>query len=415
MAGSQRRSRRAETERLLAAAGRIARLRSLHDAIAASASDARELVRAAAGLCVATGTDGRWLGVVVDGEGAQALDEDAVAAVRTLAAAVDDAGCIDVDGQPIATRLALPPTRSLVLAPAGDDAPVPLVLGALDDRPLGLGAAGLLARFTTAAALAVGNARLFEQIESAYRQQLDLNRQKDEFVATVSHELRTPLAAMRAAIDMVQRFGERIGADRQAELLSGAAGHGEHLERLIEDLLLVAATEQADVALATAEVDVRSLLDDVVAATAAAADQRVVVIDNPVLRTIRTDRHKLRAILEQLVGNAAKFAPEGAIELEPVAAGSRALFYVSDHGPGVRPADRRRIFDRFVQLDQSLTREHGGLGLGLYLAQQLARALGGEIVVTDAPGGGACFCLAVERTLEAPAAADRSEQATGAR
>ena len=70
--------------------------------------------------------------------------------------------------------------------------------------------------------------------------------------------------------------------------------------------------------------------------------------------------------------------------------------------PGSRPADRERVFERFVQLDQSLTRRQGGLGLGLYLCRQLAELLGGEIVLTDTPGGGACFCLAVDRELPVP-------------
>src|SRR5260221_9309257 len=83
-----------------------------------------------------------------------------------------------------------------------------------------------------------------------------------------------------------------------------------------------------------------------------------------------------------------------------MAAGARVVFFVTDHGPGISTNDRERVFERFVQLDQSLTRSRGGLGLGLYLCKQLAEVLDGELVLTETPGGGCSFCLAVSRTLK---------------
>jgi signal transduction histidine kinase len=123
----------------------------------------------------------------------------------------------------------------------------------------------------------------------------------------------------------------------------------------------------------------------------------------PVTGRVRSDESKLHRVLVNLIENAAKYAPDGPIELEAMAAGARLLFFVTDHGPGISAADKDRVFERFVQLDQSLTRRQGGLGLGLYLCRQLAELLGGEIVLTDTPGGGACFCLAVDRDLPVPA------------
>lgn len=409
----RRPARRQEIEQLFAASGRIARLRGLHDSLVAAADEARRLVGVEVGFCVATGTDGRWIGVLVDRDGERPLAEDTVTVLRELSAEIDEPGTLSVAAQELQRRLALPPAPFLVLAPADSDAPVPLVLGVTLESAAGASEhAVVLGRFTTAAALAVGNARLFEQIESAYRQQLDLNRQKDEFVATVSHELRTPVAALRGTIDTIARFGSRLDSSKLSELIEGAQGYGDRLQRLIEELLLVAAIERSPDTLTITEVDLGKLVREVVSATASVTDGRVVPIVSPVLDSIRTDHHRLRLVLVQLVENAAKFAPDGVIELEVVAAGARVLFYVTDHGPGIAPSDRQRIFERFVQLDQSLTRSRGGLGIGLYLARQLASELGGELVVTDAPGGGACFCLAIVRDPAPARARARAEVPT---
>jgi two-component system OmpR family sensor kinase len=101
-------------------------------------------------------------------------------------------------------------------------------------------------------------------------------------------------------------------------------------------------------------------------------------------------------VLGILLENAAKYAADGApIRLEATSDGSLAVLAVEDRGPGVPPADRDRIFDRFTQLDTGATRRGGGLGLGLYIARQLANAQGGELLVADPtpPGQGARFEL----------------------
>jgi signal transduction histidine kinase len=245
----------------------------------------------------------------------------------------------------------------------------------------------------------VANARLFEEIEAAYLHQLDLNRQKGEFVATVSHELRTPVAAIIGTVETVARLGDRLDADRRQNLLAGAVAYGERLSRVIEELLLVAAAEHSTAAVHPVEVELASFVQGVVRETSVVADGRVVATVRPVAGRVRTDEHKLQRILVNLIENAAKYAPDGPIEIEVMAAGARVLFFVIDHGPGIDVADRERVFERFVQLDQTTTRSQGGLGLGLYLCRQLATVLDGELVLTETPGGGCSFCVAVNRDL----------------
>jgi signal transduction histidine kinase len=352
-------------------------------------------------MCCSLNARGEWAGMIVDAEGGRPATTDAIAALRELVA--DDGGAYDVDlhQKLLTTRLPLPSARRVTVAAAGEMAG-PLVAGAFRDGRAGRSdgeRAKTLASFAHQAALSVANARLFEEVEAAYLHQLDLNRQKGEFVATVSHELRTPVAAIIGTIETVARLGDRLDDERRAGLLAGAVGYGERLSRVIEELLLVAAAEQSTATVHSTEFDLSAFVQRLVKETSVVTEGRVVATVRATNVEIRTDESKLQRILVNLIENAAKYAPDGPIEIDVMATGSRAVFFVTDHGPGIAPNNRERVFERFVQLDQSLTRSRGGLGLGLYLCKQLAEVLDGELVLTETPGGGSSFCLAVNRNL----------------
>jgi signal transduction histidine kinase len=397
---------RKRVSRLLDAAGHTARLRSFEDALATIAQQVQLLVDSAGAICCALDAQGQWSGMMVDERGSSPASEDAIEALRELAAEDSSPREIDLNDRMLPVRLALPPARTLLLAVASAASGSPVIVAAYHERRPHMGdsrRAAMLGRFAPQADLSVANARLYEEVDHAYRQQLDLNRQKGEFVATVSHELRTPVAAIMGTIETISRLGSRLDDERRTKLLEGAVDYGERLSRLIEELLLVAATEQSATIVRVDHVDIEELVDRVVSETSAVTEGRVVATVKPVNGRVFSDEAKLHRVLVNLIENAAKYAPEGPIELEAMAAGARLLFFVTDHGPGIAAADRERVFERFVQLDQSLTRRQGGLGLGLYLCRQLAGLLGGEIVLTDTPGGGATFCLAVDRDLPVPA------------
>lgn len=384
--------------RLLAASARTARLRAFDDALETAAQEVRTISGAATALCCTQDAHGGWIGVVVDRDGARRSTSEAVTALRELVEPV--AYEIELHDKLLTTRLALPPARFAVVAAAGDAA-VPLVIGAFDDSRSSRenDRVATLGSFADQAALSVANARLFEEIEAAYLHQLDLNRQKGEFVATVSHELRTPVAAIIGTIETVSRLGDRLDDERRANLLAGAVSYGERLSRVIEELLLVAAAEQSSATVRSAPIDLPDFVQGVVRETSVVTEGRVVATVRPVNGEVRSDEQKLQRILVNLIENAAKYAPDGPIEIDVMAAGARVVFFVTDHGPGIAPDDSDRVFERFVQLDQSLTRSRGGLGLGLYLCRQLATVLDGELVLTETPGGGCSFCLAVSRDL----------------
>ncbi|HEV3226809.1 MAG TPA: HAMP domain-containing sensor histidine kinase [Acidimicrobiales bacterium] len=412
-------ARSAEYQRvnqLLAASARTAQLRAFDDALLTAAEEVKAMTHASSALCAALDAHGEWVGMIVDGDGGKPAPTEAVAALRELAEEDHTAREIDLHERLLTTRLALPPARTVVVTAARDGA-VPFVAGSFRDGRISRVPSSrvkTLQSFVDQAALSVANARLFEEIEAAYLHQLDLNRQKGEFVATVSHELRTPVAAIIGTIETVSRLGDRLDDERRANLLAGAVGYGERLSRVIEELLLVAAAEQSTSTIRSVEIDLPGFVRQIVKETSVATDGRVVATVRPVSGVIRTDESKLQRVLLNLIENAAKYAPDGPIEIEVMAAGARVVFFVTDHGPGIAAADRERVFERFVQLNQSLTRSQGGLGLGLYLCRQLATVLDGELVLTETPGGGCSFCLAVSRDLSSTVeAADAPPSAAG--
>ena len=395
-------------ERLYAASSRTGGLQSTADALATLAAEARTLVSGDSGICATQDRAGRWFGVIVDDTGSRPADEDAVRALVALSNR-RERGEIAAEDIPALLRHALPAASSIVVSRSSESAAAPVVIAAL--RALGTdessdARAEVLDAFVGHVALNVANARLYEDVEQALAHQVDLNRQKDDFVAVVSHELRTPLTAMMGSVFTIQRMDERLTLERRATLLDIALRQGTRLQRLIEDLLLLATVEGArQMTRLDDQVCLRSMVDEIVSDIAEHRRDQLapdVQFETLGLPNVRTDEQKLRQVLTNLIENACKYAPGSPIRVRATQAGEWLDIDVIDRGPGIAAENHSRVFERFVQLDQSSTRSQGGTGLGLYLCRQLAALLGGTLSLSDAPGGGACFTLRVPNTLPAP-------------
>jgi signal transduction histidine kinase len=390
---TQAKSERTRLERLYGASTSLARLAGREETLAGIAEEGRGLITGSAAICATTRGDGRWDGVLVDDDGARPLGAHAVE--RVVATAAGDQGVVDLEGRSLAAEL--PELPSMVWATGHADGDVSVLVAVLLDLPAddqGEHRADVLATFAAHAATAVANVELHQDVRAALARQVELNRQKGEFVAAVSHELRTPLASVIGAIQTVQRSAERLTVDQQHDILELGASQGVRLRNLIEDLLLVAAVEHQAVRVEHDSIDPVALLDAVVADLPMDARDRVRTDIGPV-GALLSDRDKLHRILLNLVDNARKYAPSGPIDVEVVRQDGTVRFTVDDRGPGVRPEDRERIFERFVQLDGSSTRRQGGTGLGLHLCQELAEMLAGSLTVGASPTGGARFTLVV--------------------
>jgi signal transduction histidine kinase len=412
-AASQR-NERLLFERLYEASTRLGSLGRVDDTIGSVATEACDLATASACVVIVR-TDGEEYAVMADDHGSRQAAAQLADAVELVAS---HRSTVEVPvAQLIGTGSELLPSPgwvTVVQSPGSTTTSVILaVVRPVPSKRRGAARVETLEAFAALAALVVANAKLLTNLEDALHHQVDLNRQKSEFVAAVSHELRTPLAATLVTMETLLRLGDRLGAERSAELLQAGMGHGERLRRLIEELLLVSGTEHSQPRISLRPVSLGDLVGRMRAEVApTAADRLAVEIDVSPETELVTDDHFLARIVVNLVENAVKYAPGGDIVLRVTEAGPAAVRWeVVDHGPGIGPSDRERVFERFVQLDQSSTRRRGGTGLGLYLCRQLASALGTDLQLADTPGGGCTFSIEVplepeSRTVEPVRAAD---------
>jgi signal transduction histidine kinase len=241
------------------------------------------------------------------------------------------------------------------------------------------------------------HARLAEAEHALVEKLQESDRLKDELLAAVSHELRTPLAGMLGALATLNARGGQLTDPQRQELIGMAARQGDRLKVQIEQLLLAARLERGGHEQGERPVvDAAAVTREAVAVARAAYPARQLVLEADEVLPVRAVPEAVRQVLGNLLDNAAKHAPDRTpIRVEARRAGALAVLAVEDTGPGVPPAERERIFERFTQLDSGATRRAGGVGLGLYIARQLANAQGGELLLADPtpPGQGARFEL----------------------
>jgi signal transduction histidine kinase len=234
---------------------------------------------------------------------------------------------------------------------------------------------------------------LLEREQDTVAELRELDRMKSDFVAAASHELRTPLTTIRGFADLLQ---EQTGADdRTRDAVETIARQTAHLQRLVANLLREAQLEHADTLQDDGAASIEEILDEIRRGVPGAADRIVIDVDGPLGR-IPVNRVVLHEIVANLVDNALKYSPASAeVRVEAGLRDGSLVVHVRDEGEGIDAGDLPRIFDRFVQLDQSATRAHGGVGLGLHLVRELSRRLGGDVAVDSVVGRGSVFTVTI--------------------
>ncbi len=244
------------------------------------------------------------------------------------------------------------------------------------------------------------------------------DRMKTEFFSNVSHELRTPLTMILTPVDRLLEGRGALSADAAA-MLEMVRLNGYRLLDLINRLLDFSKLEAGQMKLQLSAVDVNELVRTLTTAATPLAQQRnieLAVDCDPAIVAFGADEEKVETVIANLISNAMKFTPHGGrIQVETHAAPDRIWVSVADTGIGIDESQRERIFQRFVQVDGSSSREFSGTGLGLSLAQGLVQLHGGDIHVASALGLGSRFWfdLPIREAPAGEAAPTRNLASTG--
>ncbi len=240
---------------------------------------------------------------------------------------------------------------------------------------------------------------LNEQIELANRELAEASRIKDEFLAHTSHELRTPLNAVLGFTKLILD-GLCKNREEEQELLRDVFSSAQHLLGIVNDILDIARIEANQMTLHFEDVDPRQVLDSTLPLVAVQAASKGLELRDLTTRmnlpTVRADEVRLRQVLLNLLSNAVKFTQQGSVTLRasltppdstPSAEPAFLRLEVEDTGVGIPPEKRGAVFDKFVQVDNVHTREHGGSGLGLAISRRLVEMMGGAIRLEDGSSG----------------------------
>lgn len=235
------------------------------------------------------------------------------------------------------------------------------------------------------------------------------NQAKSVFLANMSHELRTPLNGVIAIGD---RLADEQDPATRRELSALVTSSGRLLEQVLSDILDVSKIEAGEFQLAPEPFDLTRLVQGMAELHAAAAQAKALTfrwsVAPEAAGTYEGDAGRISQILSNLLANAVKFTDAGEVALDVDLVEDGVRFVVRDTGVGFDGAVRERLFKRFVQADQSITRQYGGTGLGLSICAALTEKMGGRITADGAPGRGSRFevVLPLPRCAALPADAD---------
>lgn len=222
----------------------------------------------------------------------------------------------------------------------------------------------------------------------------ELDRLKDEFIRVIAHELKTPIAIVKAYTQsLAQTLGPSL-APAHARMLQAIERGAERINRIMCELLEAQQIDLGTLTLVLQPVDLRELVEGVVHRVAAAAPHHRLRFTALHPIAMRADAERLREVTRILLDNAIRYSPSGGdIEVVVAVVGGEACLSIRDHGVGIPPDRRDRLFQRFYRAHTGTPNDYGGTGLGLYVARQIIERHGGTIVYEPAEGGGSIFTL----------------------
>ncbi|MBI4730758.1 MAG: GAF domain-containing protein, partial [Chloroflexi bacterium] len=268
-------------------------------------------------------------------------------------------------------------------------------------------------------AVAIDNARSYELAQQAITEMRELDQLKSQFLANMSHELRTPLNSIIGFSRVILKGIDGPVTELQEQDLNAIYNSGQHLLRLINDILDLSKIDAGKMELAFDDVNLSELLQGVIPTVGGLIkDKPIKLVQNisPEIPILRADAMRIRQVMINLLSNAAKFTEQGSITISAnVEIGTNnqpeVVVKVTDTGPGIAPEDQGKLFQPFSQVDSSPTRKTGGTGLGLSISRRLVELHGGRIDVVSEPNQGSTFFF----TLPLPKVKENRSKVEGLR
>ena len=236
-------------------------------------------------------------------------------------------------------------------------------------------------------------AAAIEREREASRRLREVDRMRSDFLSTVSHELRTPLTAIKGFAEILVESWASVPDDRKLEFVQRINNAGARLDYLIEDLLDFSRLERGQLKIVLEPHLVRGLLDETLRRAGSVLSNHVVSLEVPDDLWVLADKTAFIRVLENLLTNAAKFAPAGSeIEIGAAMADGEVLLSVRDHGVGIAPEHHDLVFERFHRVPETAASQPGA-GIGLAIVEQFTEAQGGHVSLDSEPGNGSTFTL----------------------
>jgi PAS domain S-box-containing protein len=240
-------------------------------------------------------------------------------------------------------------------------------------------------------------------------EEVRLEEEKSDLVATISHELRTPMATVYGAATTLLHRDDELDRDQRRKLLEMLAAEAKRLADITEEVLLTSQIDHGDVRVDRRPIEVGEVVQTTI--TTMESQLHAVTLDVEIPRELPAaagDADRLRQVLLNLLDNAVKYSDADQVSVRVDVADGKIFIAVGDEGRGIATADRERIFEKFYRADPQLRHAPSGTGLGLYIARELTQRMGGSLDVTSEPGQGSTFTVALPRA-EGSAAREQPE------